>query len=181
MGAALANIRTVSVDGASMPSEPPALERVERSLYTVLDDTALCAWATVTARRAAHVNTAYFAYSDRLELCFLSHPGSLHCRNVALNPSMAVAVFASGQNWTEPGRGIQLFGTCVQLAGADAAEAERMYGRRFPAYAQWKAALKPGDRALAYRFYLFAADRVKILDETAFGDAVWVEAEIVRA
>lgn len=181
MSAALTNIRSVRVDGMSMSSEPPSLDRVHRTLYRVLDETPLCAWATVTVDRHAHINAGYFAYSDRLDLYLLSHPGSVHCRNVTANPSMAVAVFASAQNWTQPGRGIQLFGTCTPVAGADAAGVERIYGQRFPAYANWKATLKTGDPALDYRFYQFMADAVKILDEAEFGDAVWIQAEIVRA
>jgi hypothetical protein len=58
------------------------------------------------------VNIGYFAYSGDLRPFLLSHPGSLHCRNVAANPSMAVAVFPSPQSWTNPGRRVQLFGTC---------------------------------------------------------------------
>jgi len=182
MSAALINIRTVRVDGTSISSEPPpSLDRVLRSLYGILDETTLCAWATVTANSHAHVNTGYFAYSDRLEICLLSHPGSVHCRNIETNPSMAVAVFSSAQNWMQPGRGIQLFGACMQVEGADAAEVGRIYGQRFPAIANWKAALKAGDPALDYRFYRFVADSVKILDEAEFGDAVWVQAGIVRA
>jgi uncharacterized protein YhbP (UPF0306 family) len=181
MSAVLTNIRTIGVDGMSIATEAPSLDRVHRSLYRVLDDTPLCAWATVTADRHAHIHTGYFAHSDRLELYPLSHPGSVHCRNVIANPSMAVAVFASAQNWTQPGCGTQLFGTCRPVASADAAEVERIYARRFPAYANWKTTLKAGDPALNYRFYRFIPDHVKILDEAEFGDAVWIQAEIVRA
>ena len=56
----------------------------------------------------------------------------------------------------------------------------RVYGHRFTAYAAWKAALKPGDPAGQYRFYRFVPERVKILDEAEFGDAVFVQAAIVR-
>jgi hypothetical protein len=43
-----------------------------------------------------------------------------------------------------------------------------------------QAALKPGDPAGEYRFYRFVPERVKILDEAEFGDAVFVQADIVR-
>jgi hypothetical protein len=128
----------------------------------------------------AHINTGYFARSDALELWLLSHPSSLHCRNIVTNPSMAVAVYASAQHWTDPGRGLQLFGTCTQVAGDEAPQAERTYVNRFPAYADWKVRLKPGDPALDYRFYRFLPVSAKLLDEDEFGDAVWVQADIVR-
>lgn len=180
MKAMFANIRTLRVDGAAISLEPPSAERLQRSVFRVLDTTALCAWATVTAEGHAHISTGYFAVSDGLQLYLLSHPGSLHCRNVMVSPSMAVAVFASAQNWTDPGRGIQLFGTCAQAMNAETPEAERVYGHRFSAYPQWKTTLKAGDPALDYRFYRFVAGKLKVLDEAEFGDAVFVEAEIVR-
>lgn len=118
------------------------------------------------------MNIGYLAHSDELHLYLLSHPGSLHCLNLAANPSMAVAVFPSAQNWTDPGRGIQLFGACAQVADAEAPEAERVYGGRYPAYPAWKVGLKPSDRALEYRFYRFVPDRLKLLDEAEFS-AYW--------
>jgi uncharacterized protein YhbP (UPF0306 family) len=115
-----------------------------------------------------------------LDFYLLSHPESLHCRNLTTNPSLAVAVFVSPQNWIDPGRGVQLFGTCRQVLDADRDEAEGVYRRRYQPYDHWKASLKIGDPALDYRFYRFVPSRLKILDEVEFGDAVFVEAEIVR-
>lgn len=91
---------------------------------------------------------------------------------------MAVAVFASTQQWTDPGRGIQLFGTCTPAVGADAARAELVYGQRFSAFAAWKAAVTPANPEYGYRFYRFVAERLKVLDERELGDAVFVEADI---
>lgn len=104
------------------------------------------------------MNIGYFAHSDDLHFYLLSHPRSLHCRNIATNPSMAEAVFTTPQNWTDPGRGIQLFGTCQVVSDAEAHEAERVYQQRYDPYGDWKAPLKRGDPALAYRFYRFVPD-----------------------
>jgi uncharacterized protein YhbP (UPF0306 family) len=177
--ASFQNITANGVDGAPIASQPPSADRVGRSVARVLEETGLCAWATVTQEGRAHINIGYFAESADFELYLLSHPASLHSRNVATNASTAVAVFVSPQNWTAPGRGIQLFGSCTEVGGDDVSDAERVYGHRFTAYAAWKAALKPGDRAVQYRFYRFVPERVKILDEAEFGDAVFVQAEIV--
>lgn len=180
MPASLTDIRSLTVDGVSLDHEEPAADRVHRAVVRILDATTLCAWSTVAPDGTAHVNIGYFAYSDDLHLYLLSHPGSLHCRNVARNPTTAVAVFASTQKWTDPGRGIQLFGRCAQVAESQASEAERLYARRFRAYADWKAALREGDAGLDYRFYRFVPERLKVLDEADFGDAVFVIADIVR-
>lgn len=150
------------------------------SLFRILENNVLCSMATVTPEGSPHVNTAYFSYSRALELFFLSHPGSLHCRNLAGNPRMAMAVFASAQQWTGPGQGVQLFGTCEQTSGSSAEEAERSYATRFEAYRNWRDALKPGDPAHEYRFYRFNVTALKILDEETFGDGVFIRASVVR-
>lgn len=154
-------------------------EQVRRSLFRVLEENVLCSISTVAPRNRAHVNTAYFCYSPDLELYFLSDPNSLHCRNVASNPSMAVTVFSSSQEWGEPDRGIQLFGTCRPARARRAKEAERLYARRFPRYSKWMAGKSKDDKLRAsqlrsYRFYRFVPRAVKILDERVFGGGVFV-------
>jgi uncharacterized protein YhbP (UPF0306 family) len=180
MTATLENIRLVHADGTPIRSDVPSPGRVQGSVVDIFEQTGLCARATVTANTQAHVNIGYFAYSGDLRLYLLSHPSSLHCRNVAANPSMAVAAFTSPQNWTNPGRGVQLFGTCRAAVDDGARDAENVYRRRYPSYDGWRGALKVGDPALEYRFYEFVPGRLKILDEAEFGDAVFVEAAIVR-
>lgn len=136
--------------------------------------------ATVDAGGCPHINAAYFSYTDTLDLYFLSHPASRHCRNLVASPSMAMTIFSSAQNWTEPDQGLQLFGTCEQTYGPSAAEAERSYSARFEGYARWHAALKDGDPACQYNFYRFRVTAMKILDERAFGEAAFVVAEVRR-
>ena len=161
--ASFQNISANAVDGAPIAGLTPSADRVARSIVRVLEETGFCGGRHTTQERRAHINIGYFAQSAELHLYLLSHPASLHCRNVATNASMAVAVFVSPQDWTAPGRGIQLFGSCTQIGGDDIGEAERVYEHRYTAYAAWKAALKLGDPAGQYRFYRFVPDRVKIL------------------
>jgi len=178
MSATFTQIRAICVDGSPREVEELTAERARRSIIRVLDGVPLGAWATITRGGEAHVNTAYYSYSEDLVLYFMSHPQSLHCQNLSTNSSMAVAIFASEQKWADPGRGLQLFGRCDQLKGRDAEIAERTYRQRFRAYADWKDSLKPNDAALDYRFYRFVPHRVKVLDEAEFGDAVWVEVQV---
>lgn len=154
--------------------------RVRRTMARILKKTELCAMATVAGNGRAHVNTAYFTHSNALELYFLSHPTSRHCRNLEANPTMAIAVFDSAQTWGELDRGLQLFGTCREARGVAARTAERTYGRRFKPYAGWKAEIDDTDAAWEYRFYRFVAKRVKVFDEREFGGAVFVTATVVR-
>jgi len=175
----LAAIRAENVTGASIDGGFDE-ERVRRSVFAILESNVLCSIATVTPEGHPHINSAYFGYSDDLELYFLSHPGSLHCRNLSRNASMAMTVFNSAQRWTEPGQGLQLFGTGARADGRAAEDAERIYGRRFPAYASWKAALAADDLSREYRFYRFDVGTVRILDEKNLGDAVWVRVSVRR-
>lgn len=176
----LANIRSSDARGAPVKIDQVSADRLMSSLRQILESTMLCALATMSAGNQAHINIAYFAYSDELEIYFLSHPNSTHCRNLSVNPSMALAAFSPSQNWGGPDRGAQLFGICARAEGSDLNKAEIVYGRRFPAYADWKQHLPVGDPALEYGLYRFATNRVKVLDEKEFGGAIFVEAGIER-
>lgn len=178
--ARLAVTALCNVMGIRTATARPSEKQVRRSVFSILQDNRLCSMASVTGENRAHINTAYFCYSNELELYFLSHPGSLHCRNLSKNSSMAITIFCSAQKWTGLDQGLQLFGTCSQARGLQAGKAERLYGKRFPAYARWRASLRRDDVARRYRFYLFRTSKVKILDEKSFGDAVFVYAIVKR-
>jgi len=139
--------------------------------------------ATLSPGNRPHINTAFFCYSSDLEICFLSAPISQHARNLGRNPSMAMTIFRSQQAWDQPGRGLQLFGTCREATGRGARKAEILYAKRFPAYGRWMASATAASKKAAaqlrsYRFYRFLPTRVKILDEREFGGAVFVTSAI---
>src|SRR5512146_2401109 len=94
----LTNITAQDAAGAQIEGGVPE-EQVRRAVFEILQCNVLCAMATVTPAGRAHINTAYFCYSEELELCFLSHPRSVHCRNLVTNPAMGVAIFSSEQQW----------------------------------------------------------------------------------
>jgi len=154
--------------------------RVRRSFSRILVDSVLCSIATVSPHGRAHINTAYFSFTRNFDLYFLSHPASAHCRNLAANPSMAMAVFSSQQSWGGPDRGLQLFGSCHQARGAQAKRAARSYGGRFRKYETWKSRPKADDPTREYRLYRFVPKHVKVFDEKAFGEAVFVRVRIER-
>lgn len=135
--------------------------------------------STVSPGGRAHINTAFFAISPEFELFFLSHPHSRHCRNLAANPSMAVTVFSSDQDWNDPSRGLQFFGRCSLAEDRHTLAAERVYGQRFP-YRAWKGSLGATSPGRRYRLYRCVLSRLRILDERAFGGGVWIFATIDR-
>lgn len=153
-------------------------------MFRILRNNVLCSIATLRGNRA-HINTAYFAYSPALELYCLSAPDSVHCRNLEVNPSMAMTVFSTAQTWGKPDRGMQLFGVARQARGHQADVAERWYARRFRAYALAVAGASEANRRQArqlrsYRFYRFVPTKLKILDEREFGSGVFVVVAIPR-
>jgi uncharacterized protein YhbP (UPF0306 family) len=146
--------------------------RLDALARSLLDASTLCAISTVAPRGEAYVNTAYFAWSERFELVWLSEPHARHSRNLAARPTAAVAVFDSRQSWGKPDRGIQLFGAAREVAGSAARDAERTYASRFPDVA--------GAALGGYRFYRFRPRRVKLFDEAALGTGVFVTAGVSR-
>jgi len=159
--------------------------RVRESTFRILRESPLCSMSTVTKRGRTHINTAYFCYSRDLEFFFLSDPGSLHCRNIQANPSMAMTVFRTSQEWGKPNRGLQLFGSCRETTGRQATRAARLYGKQFGLYAKWMAGTTQEEQRLAaqlrtYRVYRFVPSWIKILDEAEFGGGVFVRASVPR-
>ncbi len=173
-------VATTNPAGELITNERLSPRDVRKSLFRMLKDNLLCSMATVTPDHQAHVNTAYFAYSDDLELYFLSHPSSRHCRNLETNPSMAMTVFSSSQTWGGPDQGLQLFGTCELAHSANAAKAAQSYEKRFPAYASWQRGLSQNDPGKNYRLYRFLVAKVKVFDERIWGKSLFVEATISR-
>ena len=150
------------------PKHPPAT-RLAAIARRLLDASTLCAIATVSPGRRAHVNTAYFVWGPDFAIVWLSAPQARHSRNVRANPSAAVAVFRSTQRWGGSDRGIQLFGRARELRGRSAVEAERLYAQRFRAYR--------GDLP-AYRFYRLRTSRMKLFDERVLGGGTFVTVSV---
>jgi uncharacterized protein YhbP (UPF0306 family) len=138
----------------------------------LLDVSTLCAISTVSGSRA-HVNTAYFAWSDDpLELVWLSDPAAAHSRNLRRSATAAVAVYDSRQVWGRPDRGIQLFGSARAATRGAAERAASIYSGRFSAY---RAA-----EMSAYGFYVFRPRRIKLFDERSLGAGTFVTARVAR-
>jgi uncharacterized protein YhbP (UPF0306 family) len=144
--------------------------RISRLARDVLEGSALCAIATVTPRANAHVNTAYFAWNRELEIVWLSDPAATHSRSLRAASTVAIAVYDSHQTWGEKDRGIQLFGSAGEVAGASNQEVERLYARRFPRYSR--------SDFTGYRFYRFRPRRLKVFDERSLGPGVFVTASL---
>ncbi|MDP9276171.1 MAG: pyridoxamine 5'-phosphate oxidase family protein [Chloroflexota bacterium] len=152
-------------------SKHPPSSRLAAIARRLLDESKLCAIATVSAGGRAHINTAYFACGTAYEIVWLSAPDATHSRNVRATGSAAAAVFRSTQTWGRSDRGIQLFGSARELRGLPSLEAERLYAKRFHAY--------EGDLP-AFRFYRLATRRMKLFDERVLGGGTFVTVGVQR-
>jgi uncharacterized protein len=157
----------VTIQRSKRSLAPKRIRAVARRL---LEGSTLCAIATVSPGGPAHVNTAYFAWSRELDLFWLSEPDAQHSRNLVANPTAAVAVYDSTQVWGEPDRGVQLFGSAREVRGSAARDAERVYGKRFPAFARAELG--------SHSFYRFRPRRIKLFDESELGAGVFVTATL---
>ena len=138
--------------------------------HELLDASTLCAIATVSPRRAPHVNTAYFAWSPDFQIIWLSDPGATHSRNLRKSTAAAIAVYDSTQTWGQPDRGIQLSGTACEVPAGDVTPASTVYSRRFAAYED--------DELSGYRFHRFRPQRLKLFDEKKLGAGIFVTARV---
>jgi uncharacterized protein YhbP (UPF0306 family) len=147
-----------------------AATRIAALARELLDASTLATIATVTPRGAAHINTAYFAWSADFDIVWLSEPRAGHSRNLRANTSAAIAVYDSTQTWGKPDRGIQLFGPARETAGDETHQARTLYTKRFPHFTDTDLG--------AYRFYRFQPHRLKLFDERTLGPATFVSAHV---
>jgi uncharacterized protein YhbP (UPF0306 family) len=158
--------------GIERSRRPVAASRIATTARRLLDESTLCAIATVAPQRRAHINTAYFAWTPELDLVWLSERRAKHSLNIRANDSVAIAVYDSTQTWAQPDRGIQLFGRAREVEPLGAAYFEALYAARFPTYS-------PFDLD-AYRFYVLRPRRLKLFDENELGTGVFVTARVAR-
>lgn len=156
-------------------------ERLRKSAFHILETVTLCSVATTGLDALAHINAAYFCYTDEMELYFVSDPGTKHGQNIAVQPWIAVAIFDTNQPWGEALRGLQLFGECRLASVVESTTALRTHASRFRAYGEYIKALNPFQRdSSPHKFYVFRPASIKILDESEFGEENFVTAEVVR-
>ncbi|MFD6698223.1 MULTISPECIES: pyridoxamine 5'-phosphate oxidase family protein [unclassified Microbacterium] len=135
-----------------------------QSLREILGAGRLLSLSTVTRHGEAHINTAFFTFSDDFTLYLLSPPSTEHARNAAANPSAAIAVFDSHQTHATR-RGAQLFGRLDEIQPEEAESALACFRDRFPDVAEPGQAYGDFARARGVALYAFRPTRAKLFDE----------------
>jgi uncharacterized protein YhbP (UPF0306 family) len=113
---------------------------------------------------------ALFYVHEGWTLYFLSASASRHCRNIARNPRVSATIQEDYADWRVI-KGVQLEGSAILLSGADAEQARRLYGAKFPLVGNPAVAPAAIVAAMAkISWYRVAADRAYFIDNSvAFG------------
>jgi uncharacterized protein YhbP (UPF0306 family) len=126
----------------------------------------------------------FYAADDELNLYFISSPGTQHCRLLAAQPRVAVAIHGMEHDWKRI-RGLQIDATAGPVEELERERVESLYLERFPALRPLLAgAGSADDRAVAGRyafsgFYRIAPARIRLIDNArGFG---WREELVLRA
>jgi uncharacterized protein YhbP (UPF0306 family) len=156
-------------------------DKLVRPVLSILKRTTLWSMATVSSKNECHINTAYFSYDADLNCYFVSDTATQHTQNLAHSPCAAVTVFDSRQPWDSYHTGLQLFGRSWRASAAESNVARNVHCARFPDYRKYIDSLSVKEvKASPYRFYVFRPDQIKILDERAFGEEVFISADVVN-
>lgn len=110
------------------------------------------------------IATVFYTFDDNLHLYFLSDPSTLHCKQIAQNNKVAVAIANSSQNINKPKRGLQIYGIAEQLSSVE---------KVTQALKMWKQYLHVRDPKLTYKavknsMYRIAPKRIKLFDQELF-------------
>lgn len=150
------------------------------SICDILDSSIILAMATVH-NTDAYINSAHYAYNERLELVIFTHPFSEHSKNLAVNPSVAAAIWKRPEAWGQNLQGVQLFGTCSLVSGDNAQAAIDTYAARFPQFSHLIRVAEDFERGITdLRLYRLQVAQVKLIDETRFGHGNWITVPVIH-
>lgn len=154
-------------------------QKLNQSIQEILDNNKLLSMATVDNEKKSHINTAYFAFNDKLNLFLITDPATKHAKNIEHNSSVAATVFDSHLGfWTEM-QGLQLFGTCYKTPFVHLPNALSCFINRFPVFTEL--VKKPADmlkKSIIVKFYTIEVKRIKLFDEPNFGEENFVNLTI---
>lgn len=163
----------------TLASRKTNVRDLRKSIAAILGRTKLCSMATASGSSSPHINTAFFAVDENMTFFFISDRRSKHAKNLRINKRMAIAVYNSGQPWGSELKGIQLVGVAERASPAITRKADQHYRKRFPAYAEYIDSLPADERRRSpHVFFTFKPSEVKVIDEKAFGEEVFITATV---
>lgn len=150
-------------------------ETINKSLNEIFSSNTLFSMASIRAGNESWIHTAYYAYSPKLCLYYLSPPTAQHSQNIETNGSVAVSIFDTRQNPTDQKSGLQIFGICRRAVGEEVVEGYRLYSERFEWLSQYIKTPADFDKGvLESKLYIIITHTIKLFDEAVFGEEKWV-------
>jgi uncharacterized protein YhbP (UPF0306 family) len=111
----------------------------------------------------------YFSFDSNLTIYFLSSPKTLHCRQIAKNPHVALLIADSHQKVGDLKKGVQIYGVAEQISDAQKVK---------HALRMWRDALQVTDPTLTYenmikkvingRMYKVTPKKIKFFNQELF-------------
>lgn len=153
---------------------------VNDSIASILSENILMSMAFVDGHQS-YISTAYYACDSSLTFYFMSNPQSLHARILDHNPSVALSVFDSRQEWDCNKRGLQLFGKAHAAKGLEVLHGGRLYLQHFASLGK---IITHMDDLMAQgghiKLYAVEIHALKVLDEERFGHHKSLELRPIR-
>ncbi len=134
-------------------------KEVKESIREIISENQLLSMATAKGEEP-HINTAFYAFDDELNLYILTPPDTRHGENLGENNSVAVDVHDSHQEWTDDKQGLQVFGEAEKVESIS--KALRIYTDRYPKLGEFAEDRKELEE-LDSEFYVIKPQRIKCL------------------
>lgn len=105
--------------------------RLPEEVRALLERCTTMVLATANADGSPAAAPLFYALAADDTLLFISEERTLHCRNLAARPAVALAVYGEARGWREI-QGLQARGVAFPLPEASVPSAQATYLRRFP-------------------------------------------------
>lgn len=170
-----------SATGLELQPESHSNEPLRPLIQGVLDQVHLCSISTINPDGTAHISTAFYCVDSVWKMYFVSKQESQHSRNIAIRPSVAVAVYDSTQEWDDWKTGLQIAGKCRLAVGHEIRLASSLYKERFPGYSKWLHSIGHTlNMASVPPFYVVNSESIKLLSEEILGEEKFVSVSLSR-
>jgi len=151
--------------------------KIEKSIKNILTSNGLAALST-SNQNIPNVCTVFYAHTHFPEIFFLSESTTNHIKNINSNSLCSMAIYTPNKIWGSSLKGLQLFGNCKKY---DFESASIVYKNRHKEYGKWIENLSKKEKSeLKSEFFSFVPHKIKILDESIFGEENFIEVKISR-
>jgi len=114
--------------------------------------------------------TVYFSTDKDLNLYFISHAETEHCKNIAMNPEVACSIADSRQVMSDKKIGVQIVGRAVELSNIEKIGAALAFWSKENLDIDADISLERiKKRALESRAYRITPSEIKFFNEKLFG------------